>query len=269
MPRLFALLALSHLRAVHGWGYCNDKDVSCGKWSQLGECEGKNADVVKDLCPHSCGQCQHMCRDLDERCPDWAGGGQCKENKDFMMKECPTSCGLCKPKCYDKDESCGSWARAGECKKNPSINSLCPVSCGICTSICLDKQNDCPQWAANGDCNSNPGFMLSACPYSCNICNVEEHGSKKCVDRDRKQCLIWGEQECNLNPGSVMRTCPDLCGLCTLACEDREADCPGWAAAKDGKGCTEDADFMLEHCPHSCGYCAKIPVHAAKDKSEL
>ena len=111
--------------------------------------------------------------------------------------------------------------------------------------------------------------MLEACPFSCNLCDEKEHGSKYCADRDRNQCLIWGEQECNANPGSVMRLCPELCGLCTLACEDKHEDCPGWAKAKDGKGCEADSDYMHEHCPYSCGTCSKLEVLAPKEKTEL
>ena len=66
-----------------------------------------------------------------------------------------------------------------------------------------------------------------------------------------------------------MRMCPDMCGLCTLACEDHEEDCPGWASAKEGQGCEDAKDFMLPKCPHSCGICAKIPVLAPKEKTEL
>ena len=44
MLRCAALITL--LPAVYGWGYCNDKDVSCGKWSQLGECDGKNGERI-------------------------------------------------------------------------------------------------------------------------------------------------------------------------------------------------------------------------------
>ena len=59
------------------------------------------------------------------------------------------------------------------------------------------------------------------------------------------------------------------CGLCTLSCEDKHTDCPAWAEAKNGKGCTDDSDYMHENCPFSCGTCAKLPVHAPKDKAEL
>ena len=243
---------------VSAWGYCNDNDLSCASWANNKECEGSNAEVVKKSCPHSCSVCTHICRDVEAGCPDWAANGnQCKENPDFMLKNCPTSCGICKPKCYDKDDACGGWARNGECKKNPSITSTCPVSCGICSSLCSDVHNDCPQWAAGGDCNTNPGFMLKQCPFSCNVCDAKEHGTKYCADRDHEQCLVWGEHECGNNPAAVMRLCPKMCGLCTLTCEDKHTDCPAWAAAKNGKGCEEDS--VPSSRPRRSPSCATLP----------
>ena len=55
------------------------------------------------------------------------------------------------------------------------------------------------------------GFMLKQCPFSCNVCDVKEHGTKYCADRDHEQCLVWGEHECGNNPAAVMRLCPKMC----------------------------------------------------------
>merc|ERR1711998_136398 len=195
---------------------------------------------------------------------------------EYMYKHCPTACGVCKPKCYDKDESqCPNWARAGECKKNPSILATCPVSCGICTSMCLDNANDCPQWAAAVHCNENPGYMLKTCPFSCNVCDADKHGSKVCADRDREQCLIWGEQECGVNAQAVMSTCPSMCGLCTLACEDKNESCPNWVLDKSGKLSADsqkaacETEYMQESCPQSCGTCTAIPSIKPAVKDEM
>lgn len=248
------------------------------------ECE---KDHVKSLCPHSCGACTHLCRDIEESCQAWADNGQCTENINYMYTNCPASCGVCKTKCYDKDPTCASWARQGECEKNSGLYSLCPVSCGVCTDLCLDKSNDCPQWAATGACGDNEGFMLKECPNSCGVCTDETHeksshptreltATKACADVDRAQCLIWGEHECTQNPGAVMRSCPSMCGVCTHACEDKYKDCPNWAqgkanvfGTKSGKGCEEDAAFMMPNCPHSCGICPRLHVFASTAKDEM
>ena len=36
-------------------------------------------------------------------------------------------------------------------------------------------------------------------------------------------------------------------------CNDKSTDCPNWA--RDGE-CAENADFMAQNCPLSCGICS-------------
>ena len=132
--------------------------------------------------------------------------------------------------------------------------------------MCLDKHNDCPQWAAAGQCNDNTAYMMKTCPNSCHLCDAEKHGTSACEDRDHTQCLIWGEQECDVNPLALLTTCPKLCGACTLACADKNPDCPGWASS--GK-CEEDKAFMHPHCPFSCGLCATMETFKSKSKDEI
>ena len=290
MARLSVIALVALLPSAMAWGYCNDNDASCANWAKAGECE--KAPHIKNLCPHSCGSCDHLCKDLDENCLGWADGGQCEDNPDFMFKNCPVTCGVCRVKCYDEDQACGAWAREGECQKNPSLLSTCPVSCGTCTDLCLDTRESCPQWAANGDCGSNEGFMLKACPKSCQLCTEQHHkrsshplatGKRElsettaCADVDRKQCVIWGEQLCDTNPGAMLRDCPHTCGACTLACEDKYADCPNWAVGKakgkkgagPRKGCEDDAAFMRVNCPQSCGVCRDLEPPPPKVKDEM
>ena len=69
-----------------------DKDISCGSWSRDGLCD--TDEVVKDLCPHSCGSCPIICRDVEEACPDWAKQGQCADNPHFMRRACMFSCAI-------------------------------------------------------------------------------------------------------------------------------------------------------------------------------
>ena len=37
------------------------------------------------------------CADLDEKCAEWARGGECVANQGFMHGSCPASCGTCRP----------------------------------------------------------------------------------------------------------------------------------------------------------------------------
>ena len=36
-------------------------------------------------------------RDSHELCEEWAGGGECERNPDFMLDRCPRSCHVCEP----------------------------------------------------------------------------------------------------------------------------------------------------------------------------
>ena len=99
-------------RAV-GYGYCNDKDLSCAAWGKAGECTGTNSEVVKQKCPHTCGVCTHICSDLKKDCDGWRRAGECKNSPDFMLAQCPTSCGLCSPQCADIHTNCNSWKSSG------------------------------------------------------------------------------------------------------------------------------------------------------------
>ena len=95
---------------------CNDKDISCASWVRDGLCE--TDEVVKDLCPHSCGTCTLTCEDSDVSCASWAKQGDCINNPDYVLKHCPVECGLCKAKCKDLHQDCHVWQAAGECTNN-------------------------------------------------------------------------------------------------------------------------------------------------------
>merc|ERR1719213_1510769 len=145
-----ALLATFCSSAAATIGFCNDKDVSCAGWSRDGMCE--TDEVVKELCPHSCGVCPIICSDRPEHCANWAKDGECK-----------TSCGLCAPRCVDLTPDCNHWGKQGDCDSNPGFMHLqCPVTCGVCRGTCKDTHDDCPGWAKEGECLNNPGHTLKA-----------------------------------------------------------------------------------------------------------
>jgi len=153
-------------------GFCNDRDPNCARWGFQGECNGKNAQHLRALCPHTCGTCSHLCEDQDSQCGAWALGGECKKTPDFMLKTCPTSCGLCAPQCSDIHADCNHWVREGHCQSNPTFMSYnCPVACGICQGACKDLDDNCPNWAEIGECVKNPAHTLQACSYSCKCCH--------------------------------------------------------------------------------------------------
>ena len=91
---------------VDAWGLCNDAHPKCGLWAKNGACHGDaREEYVQKICPHSCGECSLVCRDLDpcdepgtchDSCIAWARAGRCENSTTsaLMRKRCPTSCGL-------------------------------------------------------------------------------------------------------------------------------------------------------------------------------
>ncbi len=83
---VLSLLALARVTSAT-LAYCNDKDTSCADWGANGECDGDNSEVVKNLCPHTCGVCSHVvCADRDESCGSWAKQGECKTAPEYMVR---------------------------------------------------------------------------------------------------------------------------------------------------------------------------------------
>lgn len=64
--------------------------------------------------------------DKHERCPVWAGEGECLRSKAYMSEHCPASCqapdatdrpqrALKPDECGDLHERCALWAQSGAC----------------------------------------------------------------------------------------------------------------------------------------------------------
>ena len=58
------------------------------------ECFGADFARLMRVCPQLCGACGR-CRDERAECSDWAAGGSCKANADFMARTCPLACNMC------------------------------------------------------------------------------------------------------------------------------------------------------------------------------
>ena len=114
-----------------------------------------------------------------------------------------------------------------------------------------------PGATAAGHTHAQPHFefdrmsALQAVPRSP---RVQVCSGLACEDKNRTQCLIWGEEECQTNPGALMRECPQMCGVCTTTCADKHESCAAWAKADE---CVTNSN-MLEICPHSCGVCHDV-----------
>jgi ShK domain-like len=90
---------------------------------------------MRDHCPVACRGKRFQppstrtdCRDVHEKCPDWASLGDCRHNDD-VKQYCPQTCGLCRDakaaatapdesdddSCVDTHENCEQWAVSVSC----------------------------------------------------------------------------------------------------------------------------------------------------------
>ena len=85
---------------------CVDKDSGCLEAAQSGACDKTHErySYMKTNCPRSCEVCNttaplHLrdknCKDLNPKCPDWAGAGECIANPGYMLSACQMSCRQC------------------------------------------------------------------------------------------------------------------------------------------------------------------------------
>ena len=93
-------------------------------------------------------------------------------------------------------------------------------------SDCEDfNPTDCEYWADIGECEANPGFMLEACPKSCDACpepptvpspqgEPEPPVFGDCFD-NHPHCTFWrSRNECELSKDWMDENCARSCGLC-------------------------------------------------------
>ena len=127
------------------------------------------------MCPRqhaSVSSAFSACRDMNERCTEFATGGECKRNPLWMLSECGQSCNVCsehaikravrssRVKPYDL---VGPRAQTYE---EPRAATVEPSA----TEGCTDTSTDCPAWARSGECVKNPGYMRQRCNTSCGLC---------------------------------------------------------------------------------------------------
>ncbi|KAL5251359.1 hypothetical protein ACHWQZ_G016904 [Mnemiopsis leidyi] len=75
------------------------------------------------------------CVDKDQRCQEWAEGGQCINNYSFMGQNCQKSCNICG--CTDGFTDCTSWKEQGYCTQGlvEFMGVMCRESCGLCADV--------------------------------------------------------------------------------------------------------------------------------------
>ncbi|GFR87742.1 secreted ShK toxin domain containing protein [Elysia marginata] len=90
-------------------------------------------------------------------------------------------CDLDSKDCTDYHARCAQWATGGECSKNPNyMLTNCRRSCNVCeekddaTPDCVDKHILCSHWAMHGSCQVTPDYMHDNCVRSCYIVDTSD-----------------------------------------------------------------------------------------------
>jgi len=79
---------------------CNDSNVDCLYWKNLGYCSHSYVEYMRANCKQTCGVCQSesggSCCDSNENCSYWKDQGYCSHSYvDYMSANCKQSCGVC------------------------------------------------------------------------------------------------------------------------------------------------------------------------------
>ena len=168
--------------------------------------------------------------DENERCPEWAADGQCKDNSQFMALTCGRSCGLCegrpvpvaaaaKPRrsgCHNEPGyNCTARAAAGECDSDKGeMLWRCPSACRVCPYLgvlhealgCDDTNAACGEWARHGECHANPAYMLEACASACGACESK----RRSCDRPPNTPPVIGKGDINATMLRILRDFPQF-----------------------------------------------------------
>ena len=269
---------------------CIDQKEDCTRWKEEGECDGTQADYMKEKCPRACGLCTDSA-DSEESSPE----------PDSTPKNTTTTA---ETECVDQNPKCPEWHKIGECDGEyaEKMATMCPKSCGLCKSSsstttdkteekadtkCVDKSTMCKLLVQDGKCESEPSGeedIKEKCPASCGLCTTDSDGgdgeggegksveqkvaaetkeTEDCKDKS-ENCEQWKEDgECDSNLAEKMRAqCPKSCGVCISKdspsvkktnCTDRDEMCVHWKANGECDG--NDKKYMEKKCPLSCGIC--------------
>jgi len=120
---------------------------------------------------------------------------------------------------WGTDSDCAQWAVGGDCQSNTEwMYGYCRESCSGChkTHSCLNiaSYDDCYYWSFNGECHKNPEFMHQYCREACNLCNDDY-----VPEQPEEPEPIWAPREVDEDLDLQMTTaCPDE--QAQLSCPD-------------------------------------------------
>ncbi|XP_068683197.1 fibronectin-like [Montipora foliosa] len=241
-----------------------------GKW---GHCQ-TNYDVTD-------------CMDEYESCGDWAQGGDCAANADFMHSNCPRSCGWCTHGGNGQGRQCSfpffyrhrviydcilhnkrTWCATTEnYKRNGRWGYCVPKLDKDIHEVnrkyfnfgeCDDAHQDCQTWAREGLCaeGTRKSDILKLCPWSCHKCAPEMLVKQKGCKDYSSSCQRRAKRgDCLDFPVFMFAFCRWTCRQCAkssirkVVYDRMPESCRIWAKNGD---CLTHEKFMMQNCRRSC-----------------
>eukprot|EP00958_Prasinococcus_capsulatus_P017824 scaffold2045_cov404-Prasinococcus_capsulatus_cf.AAC.17 len=188
---------------------CKDNSEECKAWKEEGECRKNPSFMIGDStfeghCRLSCGACRPApkaaasqedgraagsfdlagpgggaaaggvaateCEDRSTHCAEWASGGECERNQEYMIGaegtegQCLRSCGVCTERARQGTLQAALFGSGEQQQQQPEA------------AQCEDKGSHCAEWAAGGECERNREYMIGGegyigqCLRSCGAC---------------------------------------------------------------------------------------------------
>lgn len=139
------------------------------------ECLASN----EDLSTFHCLPVQPLripCVDTEvQRCPEWAGMGECSKNPQYMLIHCRKSCHSCiglhhgdvlqiAPSEELRSQVLQRLVETQEYQHKLAEHSVETLK------TCINKHELCTHWSIVGECQANPHYMQRECPAACQTC---------------------------------------------------------------------------------------------------
>lgn len=255
MTVLKALTFSLTITAAAAKGYCNDRDSSCANWGKNGECEGDNADAVKNLCPHTCGVCRW-------RAPRWRRDHSHARRSLHTTVYVAASLLLVAPAPLALSASQTSAHRPRRPHRPHPDSWPRPRR----SHACGDMESHCEAWAKSGECEKSPDYMKKAhtpppsrLPFPASHSHAGSHSTAAPHTSAPLARPALAASPPSPPPSLTAQECPTACGLCNPVCSDLHDDCNHWY--KEG-ACETNPWYMYLNCAVSCGVCKPM----CKDK---
>jgi ShK domain-like len=159
-------------------------------------------------------------------------------------------------------------------------------SASVAAGPCVDLREKCAEYADAGGCKEDPRWMHPHCPISCGVCDRRVQDVPRSQSFGHRNRIYSGEVHDAIRDdilGVPQRLVPghetavreriehvvdymnrvvmeeDRYTAVREICRTVEPDCAFWAITDE---CTENEEYMIEHCAPVCFACEKLHVDA-------